>query len=173
MNIILIGYRASGKTTYGRALAKKLGLKFLDLDELLESKINQSIKELVFLKGMDAFRKLEQEALESLSDIENTVIATGGGVILEEKNCENLKKLGKIFWLKPPIQEVIEYLKLDKTRPRLEAEKSQEQEILDTWEFRQPLYASLADETIEVSILAPVEDEVEKILKYLNYFSCK
>lgn len=168
-NIVLIGYRASGKTTYGACLAQKLDYEFLDLDLELESNIQMSIKDLVAAQGMEQFRALETQTLLSLVVGEKKVIATGGGVVLKPENRVALQKLGTIVWLKPPIEEVISYLNQDQTRPRLTDDgRSQTDEILDTWEFRMPLYESLADIIVPLSIFGSIEAETDKIIRALN-----
>ncbi|MCJ7596112.1 MAG: shikimate kinase, partial [Desulfobacterales bacterium] len=99
MNIVLIGYRCSGKTTAGKALARRLRRDFLDTDALIERRAGCSIEEIVSKEGWDHFRKLEKRVVRETSNIDNMVIATGGGAVVDEENVKNLKRNGWIVWL--------------------------------------------------------------------------
>ena len=99
MNIILIGFRGTGKTTIGKLLAKQLGKEFIDADVYLEKKEGMSIKD-VFKKGGETlFRDIESKVITELSLLDNKVIATGGGAVLREENVKNLKRHGIIILL--------------------------------------------------------------------------
>jgi len=82
-NIILIGFMAAGKDTVGRVLARQTGRSFLSTDELIELRENRTISEIFNDAGEGYFRRLEREILEKIKDVKNTVIATGGGIVLE------------------------------------------------------------------------------------------
>jgi len=100
MNIVLIGYRCSGKSSSGSIIAKKTGRTFVDTDGLIEEKAGSSIEEIVKISGWEYFRGLEKEVIKEVSDRDNLVIATGGGVVLDEDNVTSLKKSGFTVWLK-------------------------------------------------------------------------
>ena len=99
MNIVLIGYRCSGKTTAGKALARQLRRGFLDTDALIERRAGCSIEEIVSKEGWDHFRKLEKRVVRETSSLDHKVIATGGGAVVDEENVKNLKRNGWIVWL--------------------------------------------------------------------------
>jgi len=92
MNIYLIGYRCTGKSSVGKSLAKILGWSFLDADVELVKEYKITISEIVATEGWESFRKKEKHVLKRLSSLDKHVIATGGGAILDEENVKNMKK---------------------------------------------------------------------------------
>ncbi|MCG2777724.1 MAG: shikimate kinase [Pseudomonadota bacterium] len=99
MNIVLIGYRCSGKTTVGKLLARDLEREFLDTDRLIEEKIGLSIHSYVSQNGWRDFRRVEREVVEEIASKDNVVIATGGGAVIDQENVRNLRKNGWVVWL--------------------------------------------------------------------------
>ena len=99
MNIVLIGYRCSGKTIVGRILAHELGMDFVDTDVLIEEDAEESIEGIISTKGWDHFRNIEKKVIEQTSEKDNQVIATGGGVVINQENVKALKKDGWVVWL--------------------------------------------------------------------------
>ncbi len=99
MNIILIGYRGSGKSTVGRSLASRMRRRFVDTDDLIESKEGQ-ISDIVKSRGWDHFRAIEKRIVGEISQEDNLVIALGGGAVLDPDNIVNLERNGFIIWLK-------------------------------------------------------------------------
>lgn len=100
--VYLIGYMASGKTTVGKILAKKLGWPFVDLDDAFEELYGYTTGEYIRKFGMDAFRKKEKACVEMLSELpmQKVIYATGGGYPCWEDNMECLKELGTCFYLR-------------------------------------------------------------------------
>ncbi|MCD8025146.1 MAG: shikimate kinase, partial [Candidatus Gastranaerophilales bacterium] len=120
-NFILIGLPASGKTTVGRALSAKLGIKFIDLDFLIEQKEGLKISSIFEKFGEKYFRELETKNLKNLfSEKESFILSTGGGTV--EKNIEILLELGAVFYLKISPKAAYNRIKGDKTRPLLQKE---------------------------------------------------
>ena len=107
MRLILIGPMASGKSTIGRKLSKKLNLDFLDIDEEVEKSAGVSISWIFDVEGEEKFRERESKELIKCLNSDNYVIATGGGVILNEQNRNNLKK-GTVIYLEASIQTQLE-----------------------------------------------------------------
>lgn len=107
-NIVLTGMPGSGKSTVGKILAKKLNRKFIDTDEEIVKKAGKSISDIFAEVGNEGFRKLEAEAIASVSS-ENSgaVIATGGGAILRDDNIQALKRGGKIYFLNRPLENIV------------------------------------------------------------------
>lgn len=152
MKVILIGYRASGKTTVGRCLAQKLGLPLVDTDKLVEGATGLTIKEMIAQSGWPVFRKKEKEAVQSLEVGGPCVISTGGGVILDEDNRMMLKRLGVVIYLQAPVSDLLDRLTREagegETRPALTA-GSLEEETYAVLSQRIPLYEACADFAVD------------------------
>lgn len=137
MLIYLIGMMASGKTTIGKELANKLSYEFVDIDELIESTYNKKIKDIILEDGINYFRQVEYDILRNINLDINTVIATGGGVILNYDNVLYMKNNGAIIYLKVSLDILEERLqKINvENRPLLK-----EQTINNIYEQRKELY---------------------------------
>ena len=96
MNVVLIGYRCSGKSVVGEALAAKLCWKMLDTDRLIEDLTCQPVEKLVSLHGWSYFRKIESSIVKKVSAMDRIVLSTGGGVVMDAGNIDSLKRNG---WL--------------------------------------------------------------------------
>lgn len=124
-SIILIGFRATGKTTVGRLLAKSLGWSFIDIDELLEASFGSSIAAIFAAEGESGFRDREAFALHETCSKNQCVIATGGGAILREQNRKLLRSSGYVVWLASSAETIWSRLQSDPTtsnrRPNLTA----------------------------------------------------
>ena len=170
MNVVLIGYRGSGKTTVGKILAQKLGLVFVDCDEVIESDAKKSIREIFEAEGEPRFRELEIEAIEAVSKRDGQVIATGGGCVLRRRNVRNLKAGGVVFFLDAPPEAAYERISMDPSsrarRPSLTG-KDPLTEVREQMTFRRPYYLGAAEHVIDVSRRAPEELALE-ILGHLN-----
>ncbi len=110
MNIILIGFMGSGKTTVGKALASTINMKFIDTDELIESQQGIAIKDIFTDFGELRFRSIETEIIKSLAQIDGYVISVGGGAVMKEYNFKTLKAIGLIIFLDAPIDKIIKNL---------------------------------------------------------------
>jgi shikimate kinase len=109
-NLVIVGATASGKTTVAYQLSKVLGFGFIDIDQRIAEKAGRSIPEIFAQDGVEAFRAIESEILESLSGILNHVIVAGAGALESEKNWEMLKKIGPSIWLATPVAEIVHRL---------------------------------------------------------------
>ncbi len=160
-NIILIGYRCTGKTSVGRRLAEKLGLPFLDTDELITREARMSVEEIVRAGGWPLFRRKEKETIRSLSSLKGTVIATGGGAFEDPENCEALRGTGLFVWLVADQKILLERMRSDGEcggqRPSLSG-KGLEAEVAAMTRKREPVYRGLADIVIDTS-----EKEIDAI----------
>jgi len=103
MNIVLIGYRCSGKSVVGKTLSKNLGLELIDTDQVLEERIGISIPDYVAENGWEAFRMVEKIIVRSVSNQDRQVIATGGGIVLDWENVRNLRQSGWVVWLQADV----------------------------------------------------------------------
>ncbi len=148
-NIYLIGYRAVGKSTLSNIIANKLKKKVIHMDDLLESRIGPFS---LFVKknSWALFRKKESALLRELPK-DKTIIDCGGGIILDNKNTELMKKTGIVIWLKANPETIKKRLLKDNKksqRPRLSS-KSAIEEVDEILEKRTPLYKKAADIIIE------------------------
>jgi shikimate kinase len=166
MNIVLIGYRGSGKTTVGKMLAAKLKHDFVDTDALIVERAGKSIREIFEAPppagGEKAFRDLESAVIAEVAARDNLVIATGGGALLRAENAANLKRAGKIIYLAADAQTLLARIQSDPAtaamRPTLThggiAGGSLE-EIQRLLAIREPIYKSAADAIIGVAGKSP------------------
>ncbi|MFH0887652.1 MAG: shikimate kinase [Planctomycetota bacterium] len=170
MNIVLIGFRGTGKTNVGRLLAKRLKWNFIDADEFIERRYGFMIAELFEKQGESSFRLLESDIINELGKLDSHVIAAGGGAVLKYKNVKNLKRNGIVFLLEADCdtvyQRIIKDDKTGKTRPRLTAENLYD-EIKSLMEFRKPYYKQACDHIINTSN-ATLDDVVNEICEILR-----
>lgn len=170
MNIVLIGYRSSGKSTVGRRLANYLEMGFFDIDEMIEEREGRSISEIVRLQGWEHFRKIERGMIEEISDKNNLVIAPGGGAVLLRENVEALKKNGIIIWLMVDCETIRKRMEKDdqtkRLRPSLTGKEILE-EIEEVMRYRESFYKNSSDIQIDTSSL-DVEDVVKEIISILK-----
>ncbi len=163
-NIILIGYRGTGKSIVAQELAKMTGRKPISLDAEIEKKYG-SINEIVEFSGWLRFREIESEMIRSL-EIDNGIIDCGGGVVEWEDNIINLKLLGQIFWLKATLETIKNRLANKTNRPSLTGDKDFLQEIEEVLNRRTLLYGCAADFEIETDYKSPEEIAREILEKY-------
>lgn len=142
-NIVLIGMPGCGKSTFGKRLAKKLGRKFYDADEVLEEREQRTIKDF-FAESEDAFRAAETRTLAYLATLEGVVIATGGGAVKRAENMELMKRDGVVVFLDRKPEQILGNIEGD-ARPLLAADK---QRIFKLYEERIDLYRKYADKII-------------------------
>jgi shikimate kinase len=164
-NVILIGYRGTGKTTVARLLAEQLGWQWVDADQYLEAKFGQTIRDIFAAEGEAGFREKETAILAELCQRERYVIATGGGAILREPNRVLLRRSGFVVWLKADAETIWQRLQSDPTtaasRPELTATGGL-MEIRELLVMREPLYRATADFEIDAARLRP-EDVAREI----------
>ena len=141
-NIILIGMPGTGKSAVGQALAARLNYTFLDVDDVIRERTGRTLRQLLVERGVEAFLTLEGEAGESL-DLESTVIATGGSMVLSARAMEHLKENGVAVWLETPLREIEGRMPEDLWDRGIAA--PQGMDIRDIYREREPLYAQYAD----------------------------
>jgi len=165
MKVILIGYRATGKSTVGKILSQKLRIPFVDTDQLIEEAAGMPIKEIVARHGWEVFRDQETKVIASLRNLNLCVVATGGGAILSAENRELLKNMGGLVYLKAPLSDIVERLRRDahheQIRPQFTSENL-EAETLAVLKDRIPIYESVADFTVDTEgkSIVRVSDEI-------------
>ncbi len=153
MNIYLIGYRGSGKTTLGRIISKSLNFSFAEIDEMIVLEEKRSIPEIFSTSGEAYFREKESGVLERAASLNRTVVSTGGGIILSRKNRELMKKTGFCVYLKAGTDVLLARIEGDHNRPPLTA-LPLSKEIEYILKIRTPLYEETADATVDTGLLA-------------------
>lgn len=164
-NIVLIGFMGCGKSTVARQLGRKTGHKVLDTDHLIAKRAGRSIPDIFAEEGNDFFRQLESETLQELQPIDNSIIATGGGIIEKQMNWPLLRQLGTIFFLDVVWQELQKRITAGKGRP-LGGDGENWDPVRQLWTRRLPLYRQ-ADEIINTERMS-VDDIVNEILRRNN-----
>lgn len=163
-NIVLIGFRGAGKTTFGKEIAAQLDLPFADLDNEIEFVTGMSIPDYTEKYGWQQFREVEQKVAHDFCRNFSGIIASGGGTIENSKNLQNLKKTGKFIFLNPDFSQVRKYLLKDKTRPRLNPDIPLHQEIDQAWEQRKGIYGATSDIDVQPDIKGDLKEESAKII---------
>ena len=170
MNIVLIGYRGTGKTAVGRALSKSLGMSFYDIDTYIEEKLGRPISDMVAGEGWAFFRAREKEAIREISSFEDSVIATGGGAVLDKDNVACLRRNGSFVFLKADIDTMIQRIERDDSssqqRPKL-LNCGLYEETGALLNERMPIYEQVADFSVDTTNLA-IDEVVERIVQRLH-----
>ena len=120
MNVVLIGFMASGKTAVGRRLAQRLGYAFLDTDQFIESELGCTISDVFAIQGERYFRGLESRLAARLAGLQNTVISTGGGLPITPGNLAHLRRAGTVVFLKASLEDILARLGRDTPRPKVQ-----------------------------------------------------
>ncbi len=145
MNIVLIGYRGTGKSTVGKRLAARLGRECLSTAAEIVARAKRTIPEIVAQEGWEHFRDLESAVCRDFSGRDQLVIDTGGGAILRPQNVEALKKSGALAWLTASVETIAKRIGGDNQRPSLTGTKSFVEEVQDVLREREPKYRAAAD----------------------------
>jgi len=149
--LFLIGYRCTGKSSVGRYIAHQLQWAFCDTDRLIEQSVDRKINTLFDQEGKETFRDLEQNTLETVCSLPESVIATGGGVVLREQNRNLLSTEGTVIWLRATSETIRKRMKqdpkTDENRPAL-TESDAIEEVESVLEERKELYDQSADYSI-------------------------
>jgi shikimate kinase len=152
MNLFLIGYRCTGKTSVGEVLARQLGWRFVDTDRMVVDAVGVSIVRMVADHGWPFFREQERQALVSASTGDHQVVATGGGVVLDDRNVATMKKSGMIVWLTASLKTIEARMRGDDAtegnRPSLTGQ-GRLAEIASVLSERMPLYEKAAELVID------------------------
>ena len=148
-NIVLIGFMGTGKTSVGIRLTEMLNMTFVDTDDLIEKDSGMIISDIFKDMGEEYFRDLESKITKKISELENQVIATGGGIIKRERNIQSLKKKGLLFCLDARPEVILQRTSGYNHRPLLQVDDPIGR-IKELLKERDPFYAK-ADHRIDTS----------------------
>ena len=171
MNIVLIGYRGTGKSVVGELLAARLRMQCIGMDAEIVKRAGMSIPEIVEKHGWQKFRDMESEEARKLAELDNVVIDTGGGVIERPENIEALQQTNScIFWLKASVDAIVSRIQGDTERPALTTGKTFTEEVTEVLERRIPKYKSAAQYEIDTDESTPeqVADRVIEIWQQVS-----
>ena len=171
--LILIGFMGSGKTTLGRALAKALGLTFIDLDNYIELRRCKSINRIFEESGEDGFRTIERNLLHEVCEFEDVIISAGGGTPCFFDNIDYMNSQGTSIYLQVPNERLFERLKIAKSRRPLLKDKNDEeieQFIAEQMQRREPFYTK-ADYAFTADRLEDREQIAESVERFRKQFN--
>lgn len=166
-NVILVGPMGAGKSTIGRFLAETLKWPFYDTDREVESRSGANIPWIFDVEGEEGFRRRESEVLQELCALQNCVIATGGGTVLDGENRKRLRQSGWVLFLKVTLEQQVQRTLKDKNRPLLHLGEDPKDVLQRLSQQRCPLYEEVADLIIESQTQHPKE-MVKRVLKGLS-----
>lgn len=158
MNLILFGFKGAGKTHFGKLLSLKMHRPFVDTDDILlelyakRTGKKRNIREIYKELQETGFRELEKETLHYLKGLQNTIIALGGGMVLDPKNVEILEKIGALVYLKASAHKLKERIFKDEL-PAILAKENPEQAFLEMIHEREPIYRSIKARTVDTDAL--------------------
>lgn len=164
--IILIGYMGAGKTTVGKALAKKMGLQFYDLDWYIESRMRKTVPQIFAERGEEGFRQIERNMLHEVAEFEDVILSCGGGTPCFFDNMDYMNGQGDVIYLKADPEVLYKHLLMGKTERPLLKNKTPEELITfikEQLNVREPFYTK-AKHTLDVSLM----DNYEKIQISVN-----
>ena len=165
MNLVLIGYRGTGKTAVAQLIAGHLDREVVGMDSALARGFGMSIPEFVEENGWDAFRDAESELAVELGERDGLVIDCGGGIIVRDENTQSLKKNGRLVWLKASVDTIVSRIQDDTQRPALTGGKSFVEEVAEVLESRLSLYENAADFSIDTADLS-IQEVADQILTW-------
>jgi len=161
-NIIFVGPMGAGKTTIGKQLARQLGRSFYDSDRVIEERTGASIPLIFELEGEDGFRRREKEIISELTNKQDIVLATGGGVILDRDNRDQITRQGFVIYLNAPLDQLFKRTAKDKNRPLLQTPNPRKK-LEEMLTVRDPLYREVADIVIKTDG-SPARTVINKLL---------
>ena len=144
-NIILCGFMGSGKTVVGRELAKIMGCKFIDTDQMIEKEQGIAVKAIFAVHGEEYFRELEYELCKKIGGMKNCVVSTGGGTLAFSRNVEAIRGMGKIVFLDASCEAICDRIGDNTNRPLFKDKESAEK----LYGERREIYLDVSDYVID------------------------
>jgi shikimate kinase len=154
-NITLVGFMGTGKTTVGRILARKLGYRFIDVDDEIEREQGVTISHIFSEMGEPYFRQLERGLIKTLSLKEGLIISAGGGAVVDERNIEAMKQGGALVCLTATPDEIMKRVGNSSNRPLLQVPDPMAK-IMELLSKREPFYLK-ADIIVDTTMKTPEE----------------
>ena len=167
-NIFLVGLMGAGKTTVGRLLAKRLGMRFVDSDHEIEARTGATISWIFEIEGEESFRRREVETIRDLTGRSGVVLATGGGAVIHPENRKHLKARGTVIYLRASVNNILQRTMHDKSRPLLQTENRKEK-LEELARQRDPLYREVADIIVDTgrpNVHAMVQSIMAQLANY-------
>ena len=150
-NVYLVGLMGSGKTSIGKILAKRMGMKFIDLDDEIIKDQQCSISEIFDRFGEEKFRHLENKKLLSTLEIDNCVISTGGGIIMDQDNIKIMVENGSVIHLDIDLETQLLRIKNKKNRPILRDKDNERKILIKMKKERDHIYKQIAIGSVNTS----------------------
>jgi shikimate kinase len=147
-NVFLVGLMGAGKTTVGRMLARRLGKRFYDTDQEIEARTGVRIPLIFEIEGEAGFRARESQTVAAMCALDGIVLATGGGVVLDSANREQLGRHGFVIYLRGDPQQLWQRTRHDRNRPLLQTHDPL-RKLTELYEQRDPLYREVADLVVD------------------------
>jgi len=162
-NLVLVGFMGSGKTSAGKLAAQRLGMKFVDMDNLIEQRVGRTISQIFEKEGEPFFRRLERTLVRDLADGQDHVIAAGGGVVLDPNNLRDFSRTGVVIccWVDAAVAH--ERTKYTKHRPLLEIDADRPKRLENLLRQREALYKAIPNR-IDTSAMT-VAQQAETIVR--------
>jgi shikimate kinase len=160
--LYLVGFMGAGKTTVARSLARRMGWRFDDIDERIETRERRAVSAIFAQNGENYFRQLERQMLYELLPERNIVVATGGGTFVDPENRAAMLTDGAVVWLDLPLTRVIERVPVDGRRP-LAADRVQMERLFTE---RQLAYSQAH---VRIDASRPIDEIVERLLEWIGY----
>ncbi len=165
-NIVLVGMMGAGKTTVGKMLAKQLGKTFIDSDEEIQKRTGVKISHIFDVEGEEGFRQRESSVIQDLIQLDNIVLATGGGAVLKADNREALRKNGVVIYLKSGVYDLWQRTRHDHNRPLLQTANPRAK-LQELFEQRDPIYSAVADHIVHTGKQS-VQTLIARLIKKIN-----
>lgn len=162
VNLYLVGFMGTGKTTVGRAVAQKLGFQLLDSDAEIERQQGRTVSEIFAQQGEPAFRALERSFIDGGHTAERTVIACGGGLVVQPGMLDLVKTKGVVICLHASIETILERTARHRTRPLLAVENPEER-VRTLYAQREPIYKRCG--TVVLTDSRPLGDIVAHVIR--------
>ncbi len=147
-NIVLVGLMGAGKSTVGRHLAKRLKMDFYDSDAEIEQRTGVNIATIFEIEGEEGFRTREEQMISELCELDNIILATGGGSVLSQKNRQIIQETGHVIYLSTSAEQLYARISHDKSRPLMQTDNPLKT-LTDLLSKRESYYLEVADSIIK------------------------